>query len=455
MNPEFTRNLWLETTPRRIAWAAVAVAAILFASAALFGHAGPGGMGRRGPVEAIGAAGLLIFVVAGLIWGGREAGRAVRIEIGERTWDFQRLSALTPWRMTWGKLFGATSLAWLTALAGLIAAVPAIWTRLPPDQAVQFVVGALALALLIQAGSLAASLVAVRKARAEGRLATLRGGIGGFFSVIVVLWVISRGLSLAFVIARGGDTAFNGWLRLDPRLWWGVGMSWPTMLTASLVAYAAWAVVASWRLMRLELQMRAIPWAWTTFLVFAALHLAGFAGSAARPFALMAGVFAAGAYAAAFVDPADPVRLRQFAAAARGGDVREAAIHMPLALPAVALAFLAVVAFAASPTAPFSGASPAFGFAAFAFLARDLGVIFFFRFGPRPHRGDLGAVLALLVLYMVGGAVGLIGGETAGALFHPDPLAPLVGLGSASAQAAVVWMLAIRRIGGSRPLLKA
>src|SRR4029453_4575236 len=53
--------------------------------------------------------------------------------------------------------------------------------------------------------------------------------------------------------------------------------------------------------------------------------------------------------------------------------------------------------------------------AAFAFLARDIGLIAYFRFGPRTRRGDFGAVLGLFLLYFVGGMVGRALGGPAGA----------------------------------------
>lgn len=54
-----------------------------------------------------------------MIWGIARHRRIGAGEIADRTWDFQRLSALTPWSMTWGKLLGASSLAWLCALTGM------------------------------------------------------------------------------------------------------------------------------------------------------------------------------------------------------------------------------------------------------------------------------------------------------------------------------------------------
>jgi hypothetical protein len=81
-----------------------------------------------------------------------------------------------------------------------------------------------------------------------------------------------------------------------------------------------------------------------------------------------------------------------------------------------------------------------------AFMVRDLGVIAFHRFGPRPQRGDFGAVLTLALLYLAGGIVGGMGGHQGGALFAPLQGPPGLSLISGAVQAAIAWWLAARRI---------
>ena len=159
MNPEFQRNLWLEAGPRRLAWTGVVLAAI-FGAALL--------VGGNYPLRAVGTAGIGVFLVCGLLWGPRIAGRAVAEEVMQRTWDFQRLSALTPWQMTWGKLFGAASLSWVAALVGLVLAVVAASLTGGADKVVTATLSGLGAAVLLQAGSMALALVGVRRARAAG-----------------------------------------------------------------------------------------------------------------------------------------------------------------------------------------------------------------------------------------------------------------------------------------------
>ena len=431
MNPEFERNLWLEADPRRLAWTGVALAA-LYAAVGLVAHAGT--------LQALGYAGAVVFVVAGLVWGSRAAGRAVGDEVGERTWDFQRLSALTPWAMTWGKLFGATSLSWVAALTGLVLFVASAAATRGPGPALQEAVTGLSGAILLQAGSMALALVGVRRARAEGRNAAFRFTFGGMVGLLVVATAAGRGLRF------GGPFQ---WLMAAAQgvSWWGVEVPQGWFVALSLAAFAAWAMVAAWRLMRLELQMENVPWAWPLFVLFAGLWAAGLAVGAAAAFAAAGAVFAACAYAAAFAEPADPVRLRRFGAAIADRVPQTALLAAPAVLAPVALAAAAVIGIALVPHEFSAPPSALQALAAFAFVLRDLGIVAYFRFGPRPGRGDFGAVVGLFLAYLVGGIVGSsLGGETGRALFTPSGVAPAVAAVSGAVQAVLVWVLAWGRV---------
>lgn len=445
MNPEFQRNLWLEASPRRVAWAAV-VLGLIFGMVAFVTHSEGGSSDK-----ALAYTGLLVFYLCAVFWGARAASAAVLVEIADRTWDFQRLSALTPWEMTWGKLFGATSLAWLCGLAGLLVMIAG---TLIYDPAVVpgLTIFMLALAVLVQALMLAAGLIGVRKARAEGRVARS----GGIFWGLVLGGFLLSAIAGRLGIKGNGDGFGLGELFTPPARidWWGASVDGELFRAVTVTAFAAWALAGAWRLMRLELQMRNRPLVWPAFLVFLAIFTGGLAFGGGLSAALLAGGFSIVlcAYAAAFVEPADRVRFRQFLGAAGRGDLARAATLVPLWLaPALLYALLVIGALAAGgairPEGGWnSGPSASQGLAVFGFLARDLGVIAFFRFGPRPQRGDFGAVLALALLYSVGGLIaGSIGGETGVALFVPFGPIPFVSLASGLAQAALAWWLAAKR----------
>lgn len=440
MNPEFERNLWLEASPRRIAWAAVALGVI-------YGLTAMSAQRILGP--ALATCGVVVAVVCGMVWGARAAGGAVLNEIGDRTWDFQRLSALEPWAMTWGKLFGAASLAWLCTLTGLVVTGLALAST-GRDDAVTTPLFIGLSALLLQAICMSAALVGVRKARAEGRTARSAGVAGGL--VIGVVLLFSVGTSEGFQHGAGLSDLSRIFASSGVVAWWGLSLPATTFRMLTVAAFAAWAMTGAWRLMRLELQMQNLPSAWPAFLVFLAAFTGGLVyPTNGLPAAQLTGalICALCAYAAAFAEPADRVRLRQFAIAARRGDWARAFRMTPAAVFPVILALLLVIkAFFTAAVVGQPDIQPALWKAAglMAFMIRDLGVIAFHRFGPRPQRGDFGAVLTLALLYLAGGILGEIGGPDGRALFAPLQGPAGLSLVGGSVQAVIAWWLAVRRI---------
>lgn len=450
MNPELQRNLWLEASSRKLAWVGMVLAVIYGAALVIGGSANQDGLLAR----ALAISGAGVFAVSAFFWGPRVAGRAVGNEVMQRTWDFQRLSVLTPWEMTMGKLAGATSASWLAALSGLVVANigltlgvgegegrPALWWSL----------AALGGGVLLQAGAMAMALVGVRRARADGRPPSLKLGWGSGVGALLLMSVMGR-------TVPGLGSAGFGRLPLGGHAWWGVYIGQTRLFAITLTIFAAWAVVAAWRLMRLELQMQNRPWAWPGFLVFTAVYLAGFAvdRGAAYGWAAAAMVFGLGAYASAFAEPADRVRLRRWVEAIRARDWPRLYLTVPAPYSALKLGALAVLGLMltvrtllpAQTTIQMDYGDLALAaLAGFAFVVRDVGVVAYFRFGPRSRRGDFGAILGLFLLYFVGGLVGnALGGPAGASLFVPSPSAPLVSVFAGAVMAAVAWWLAWGRI---------
>lgn len=453
MNPEFERNLWLEASPRRMFGLAVALG-LIFAAAWLIGHDSSHTL-----LVTLAVVGTGVFLACGGIWASRAAGGSVLDEIRGRTWDFQRLSALTPWAMTWGKLMGAASLAWIAAGAGLVSAGLSLAALDSPADALILVLGLIGLGVFLQGCAMGAALVGVRKARAEGRTATGGAVLLGVFGGLLLLSALANHLPVHGQSWTGGGlNLFNR----APVMFWGHATPGLPFAALSLCAFAAWAVVGAWRLMRLELQVRNTPWIWVVFLIFAGLWRAGLAlpeTGFAGPVLTACAVFAALAYASAFVEPADPVRLRRFVKTLGQGRLLASAELAPALVFPLKLALLAGVIAAVIPRTGIGDLpGPTTIVATLVFLIRDIGVIALFRYGPRPGRGDLSAVVALFLLYGVGGIVDHTVGEAYGvALFTPlTPFAPLAVMISGVVQAAVAWVMAGQRLfHGPEPVIAA
>ncbi len=439
MNPELQRNLWLEATRRQIAVAGLLLGLIFFAVWLI---------DRGRDAHDFVLAGGAVFAVAGLIWGPREARAAVVNEVYNRTWDFQRLSALTPWTMTWGKLAGATCRPWMFAGIALVVAFLQLASISSVGHALFWVMIGLGCAVFLQASGMAVGLIEIRKARAVSRLPGLRSpGLG-----VLILILVSVGASVWKHTHLAGVQALSGESVGLPLVWWGKGYDRTAFAALSLIGFAGFAVLWAWRLMRLELQMINAPWAWLLFVVCAGLYAAGFDSPAGDTpiqvrLTFAASAFAVCAYVSSFTEPADRVRVRRFSAAVPALDWARLwwSLPSPLVPAVLAVVVSGVVALIQWRTGEL--ASAAFDLALIAFFVRDLGFIAALRFSPRGKGGDFGVLAALALLYLIGGLLGrLLGGGAGLAVFVPHLGFPALSLTSGLAQAVLFWVFAAWRI---------
>lgn len=242
MNPEFKRNLWLSfSMPRLIGMPAIL--ALIFLA-----------VGMNSELSKLGSTATALFMGIVWLWGTKNAAASIGDEQRDHTWDQQRMSALSPWEMTWGKLFGATLFNWyggaLCLLVLLVAELPA-----SPNDAISKALALIAIGLLLHGAALVINLQLGQSDLAQNRR--------GSFNLLLAI--------PAFFMMPGlfemGDT---------PITWWNT----PFMpLQFQLLAgcfFAICSVFAAWRLMQNALQVRTLPWAWPLFACLLAGFLAGF-----------------------------------------------------------------------------------------------------------------------------------------------------------------------------------
>lgn len=412
LNPEFRRNLWLELTPARLGVSILAVVSLLVLARV-----------RDSGLMALSSTAEIVFAVAVFFWGGRLAADAVLQEITDRTWDNQRMSALGPWAMSWGKLFGAPVCAW-------VAAVPALAVMTWIDGAAQAAIYVL-LGILCHALALALSLQSIRKGRQHGRMKTL------FFQFLALLVVLPFAYSLVWL---------DKWLERDVIYWFSLPFPAQGFALATALLFCFWAVLAVYRQMRLELQKPTAPTAWLAFLVFVLVYQTGLiqGGSYAvndvlRDFSelrldgstsLSAMLAAAGisltalTYLALFTEAKSMIGLRQLADAGRRGDWRAAWLHTPRWAVTLALTALATVLIVLLVELPAKAeASDAdldrIAIAAFLFLLRNVGIVLLCNFMSPSGRGDMAAVVVLIVLSLIAPMILAGASPVLAALFWP------------------------------------
>ncbi len=432
MNPELQRNLWLELTLRRMLFMAVVVLLIFFAAHAIGGQYG------------LALAAEYLFYAITVVWGARNAAQSVVGEIRDRTWDSQRLSALTPFAMIWGKLLGATSYAWFGGLMCLAVLLATAFSAGGAIEALSELCYFLAIGLMAQSVALFASLLAVRRRQAHSRLDVFFYQLAG----LVAAWGLWSVWGLVSPV--GGAVLVR-----EDFAWWAMALDSRVFYLVSLLVFLAWAVFGCYRLMRLELQMQNSPTAWIGFMVFMAVYMAGFdAWGAAQPdwfagdgvatrlhiAALTLGFLT---YLAVAMEPKDRVLYRWLADAMRRKKYAALLGRLQAWMIAYAgtiilvLIFVVRVATVSTPPGGQPGEVIAVVLAALGFVTRDLAIFLLFHFLPGQRRGELPALITLAMLYGVAPQIaGLTGLDNP--FFYPVP-AGWQGPVISWMEAAVAW----------------
>jgi len=446
MNAEFKRNIWLEISLSRIALM-TGVLALIFALAWL----SAGADDKAGAIAGTGQA--LFGVIVGL-WGSYKAGRSVSDEIKERTWDFQRLSALSPMAMTLGKLFGATAYVWYGGLLCAGAYAFGMGQNDTIANTAYATMGLIVTGVFAHAVALFVSLGAVRRGRGQGRIDSFVYTIAGIAAFQTAGAISGR----TFEMLRQAIDPENS--LQDVITWWGMTLPAQPLSLAIVCALMLWAVATAWRLMRVELQAPANPLWFPLFVLVPALLVAGSGGDIFARVVMAYVVIHGLVLFTLLAEPKDIVAWRALVARQKSGD---AGRYWPAALTGLMVAFVAALAIAAA--FPFAGESESrhsalFGFAAFAFLLRETAIFAFFHLGARQRRGDFAALVTIALLCFAGPAILNIANMHAGTgLFivdvEGDQISHLLSIASELVQAAIFGVLAQGRWKGREKTVEA
>jgi hypothetical protein len=428
MNPELRRNLWLEFSPHRLVAVPVLIALVVVLVVAM------GGPDRHQTIAGFAAAGYGAMV---LFWGTQRAGMSVLEEVQARTWDAQRMSAIGPWAMSWGKLLGAPSFTWYAGSILLALFVTAGWNS------IKMPVPALALSMLaggvmLHALALAAGLLAARRGVAR------RGG--GFALMVALLFFMALpAIQLASNVSHSVA-------------WWRFEFDTAWFLLASLCAYGAWAVLGAYRSMCGELGLRTLPWALPAFIGFSAWFLAGFAqevrrgGDAAVTLFIGTLLALALAYVTLLGEASGaPAAWHRLLAQSRAGHVRRVLQELPLWLVALAcamvLALASLLAPRSAPGAPAVMQSGLLPLTLALFVLRDAAIVQFFAFARSARRAEAAALFYLLLLYLLlPGLLSFIRLDEWALYLRPSPIEdPAFACAVMAAQAVLALGLALWR----------
>lgn len=379
LNPEFERQLWLEFPRSRLIGVPLVLGVVLTLAYFLDDY-------HFAAVSAKTSYGLFLLIVSW--WGARQAVDSVLDEQRNRTWDTQRLSALGPWAMVWGKLFGSTLVVWYAALACLAV----YGLSMPNAAALPWFFGhALVGGLALQNFGFLLSLLALRKGQGNG------GGIIVLITLIALSfgpWMMRASIEAGVNIAQTVE-------------WYGWPLSAQAVSLSALCVALFWCGIGNYRLMAQELRLRGWPWAWLAFALFLSIYLAGFVPP---PSTYGTGFFSAGfavcltlTYLDLLAELNEPMRFKRLLTYVTQRDWRRAGEELPpwcvsLALAAVFCLLLSVfLDYPGRADEPFH----AYPSSMLLLALRDIGIFLLFSYGKNPRRALMAALLSAVLLYGV------------------------------------------------------
>jgi hypothetical protein len=427
LNPGFRRNLWLEWSLHRMVLVGGATGGVLTVA----------GVFTTGNIVANVA--LIVFLFAAVLWGAHRAGDTILDELRERTWDAQRMSAIDPWTMLWGKLFGATVMPWF---AGLIALVVYYFERQGPSVAdrLHVISFCVAGAILVHALSLMGALVGTHLDKFGKSTLTSWASVG----------------AMALLAAY-----FSKYLRVDDTIvWYGIVYDRFDFLTISVFVMSAWITFGAYRLMCSELAVATRPWAWIGFLIFLVVYFSGRYLSPSWPIAQSLSVVSAAglvtcafsSYLAAFALYRDPLAFRRLRTYFASGNWSRFFENLPLSIVSISLAVLFVISCSGLHFASYYSEHwlQHIGLSAIVvwlLTLRDILILYWFTYSESKRRVETSTIICLAMLYWVLPSIiestGLV--KTSWLLRPPILERPLLSAAIVAAQLVIVAALCAKR----------
>jgi hypothetical protein len=377
MNPEFERNLILEFSVARLIGMPLFLM-VIFAFVSLLdeGHVG----------ESTATAALLLYIFIVLFWGARQTGESLFDEVRNHTWDIQKTSAISPWSLAWGKLFGSSAFNWYGGFLCLIVYSAA--TSKPEFVGLVWI-NALSSGLIMQCLSLLISLLSLR-CKQTANLVTNYG------------WIIL----LSFFLPALLFDDFNH--HSETLNWYNSAYRSDLFIASSLWLACAWLVVAVYRLLAEALQIRTLPWLWLGFVAFLVIYLNGFLTSLsttrAQAFGLMESTFVVClplTYLLILVDDNNPMAVRRLWIYSRQEQWQRVLEELPCWAICLILLIIPTLYLTLLHTPEKMDSLTLHPIPLFLLLLRDVSLILFFNYAENAKRAMGLSLLYLTFLYWI------------------------------------------------------
>ena len=257
-NPEFRRNLWLELSPQRLILMPLVLAVIGALTVTL------------SEAEDMARGLLIVFSVIGAAlvgaWGSFAVLASINSEVAERTWDQQRLSALSPWQMAWGKLLGASIYPWFGGiLCAAVVLISGLTATDNPPRVILLLLAAILGGLALHCGLMASRLHTMDANAANNNSSVIKR----LFGLFILLQILPSALFLLIGLRNNESSS-------DLGSWWGLPLGFSSLCLLMATLGLALGLLALWRSMSTQLMVRTTPWAWALGCTATGLIVAGF-----------------------------------------------------------------------------------------------------------------------------------------------------------------------------------
>lgn len=246
-NPEFAKNIWLEFSFQRL----LVLPGILFLIVLTIFSQDDSITTSMNTLHNVSIAG---FVIIGLLWGIKTSSDAILDEYNDKTWDWQKMSIIGPWKLTIGKLFGSTIYNWYGAILCwvlfLISSLYSTHTEIEFKTAILMLISMVSIHGLM----IIISLSMVKKADGRTKLKSNRIFIAG------ILFLVFSGQIFGLSSIQ---SSFNH----SQYLWYGIINNPVDLILLASIFYGSWIVAGVYRSMRAELQFSDSPYWWLLFIL--------------------------------------------------------------------------------------------------------------------------------------------------------------------------------------------
>lgn len=263
LNPELARNFKLELTSQRL----VLMPVILVLLAGLILSFSDNDFSRAtvwNAYDKLCQSALIGFLLVTGIWGAKSAADGILDEYNNKTWDWQRMSTISPMKMTIGKLFGSTAYNWYGGIICLfIYLISSILSNSQtPVIVLVGLLNAILSAMALQGFTILSALMQIRKGDGRRKIKSTS-------AIFLALFALS-------FLVNGFNESRGSIFGVETNVYWfniNFGL-FGTLL--SPLFFGSWIVAGLYRSFRTEFQYEnGLKW-WVIFLISLAVFFTGF-----------------------------------------------------------------------------------------------------------------------------------------------------------------------------------